>query len=254
MKRYLTLIILSSLLSVNNGCKKRSSPTPASPTSKIKSGTYVWMGGGYSYPMGSDVFIEFPVTVLGDSSVLVSGDTLPYMSGSNGSQEVVFGYSNNLPGSHYTKLSFNISNGAMDYSHAYINSSGMGTQTDLSTAEYHRSIDLRSFVSNIQGVKNMSGMRADSVFGWTGWSDSTANITPAVTFTSLSDSTISFLGILDSDVLYYKSFDPVSKIVIWQTHHAYMEYSTLIYNSSTNQFSFEQLSLSQWQRHHVRLQ
>jgi hypothetical protein len=257
MKRYGISAAIVILAVAYSGCKKTPNTHYAAT---IPGGKYVWMGSVESTgsPACYDAFLEFDVTVVDDTTLVAYHDTMRYISTDPSTHELVFKDDQSY-GMHpnYTELRYNPAKGTMQYTAQSSGSYG-GGQISLSTASYQRIANMNPHVAAIQGGKSFAGPRTGTVIPFSGPPvDTTYTVNQVITFIPLTDSTISISGQilpLGDSTLYYKSNDPISHLVVWQTHHSGMSMSTLTFNYVTNQLVFEQLDNSQWSRSYVKMQ
>lgn len=272
MRKSLLYIVIASLCMV--GCKKNSTTvttptgtdtTHTTPivapvyTSAKMNGIWMWIGKAVNStaPNPPDAFMQFSVTVLSDTSLLVLNDTLLYKSIDSAAHEITFYHI--MPGSAHLvdqTLYYNTSDNSMKYTSRFNHSYGGGT-LNVTTSGYIPNPSVKDHLPNIIGTKAMSGTIYDTlIFG--GPDDTLYHESGNLTFTAVNDSTITFdidvLGLGDT-VLHYRSTDNAAKTITFQTFHSY-DYmlSTLTYNYVSGLIIFEQRSRTTGQSKYLRMQ
>lgn len=238
--RYLAFFLI--LLSVW-GCKKKDN----GPASSRMNGTFMWTGETYP-PVDTSTFLQLNVTVLNATTVVVRNDTLTYIS-TDASGIIAFYHDYDSPpvSNRINEgwLYYNPANNSMSY-RSESNGSYFNAGEKISTERYKPNHSLHNYVSDIAGVKAISGQVTDS-FGFTSATDTLYSVNVNTEFTILNDSTISFSNdvlLLGENTLHYRSTNAAAGTVTYQTFNYQLNrYSTLTFNYQTRQITFEQFQL-----------
>ncbi len=206
----------------------------------------MWQGT-YDYYANTfkDVFIQFPVVVINDTTVVANYDTLIW---------------NQSRGCFYRSLGYGY-NGLEDNEHLYYNINNDSMSYGLQMYSYKSQLlsvyagwyipnpSLKNYLPGIVGTQVLSGKDSVVLDGnSTNAFDSTYTTTTLINFWTANDSTIifdkTFLATPDS-ALHYRCTDLVARTIIFQSFHqedpeASFCLSTLIYHYDTKQIFFSQ--------------